>query len=304
MTWGMPYTGSKNKIAQQIIDFLPSAEHFYDLFGGGGSITHCALLSGKYKYVHYNELDPLIFKGFRMAVNGDFKNETRWVSREDFNRLKNSDPYVAICFSFSNNLKTYTYSRQKEDFKKSLHDFLFFNDKNGIEKYVPINIVFTSNDVNTKRLEFQRYLKKYTETIKDYCNCANGKPNNILHSLERLHRLQELHCLQGVNNIYFTNDSYDNIKIENDSVIYCDPPYTSMHKYRIDFDFDNFYSWAKEQNNIYISEYKMPEDFKEVLSIPTPCMLSRYSHKIVQEKVFTNKNTFEKLNKNSLLGLF
>ncbi len=95
--------GSKNRIAKWIIDNLPPAEHFYDLFGGGGAISRCALLSGKYKYFHYNGLNPLIVKAFAMAVNGEFKNENRWISREDFFKLKDTDPYVAICFSFGNN---------------------------------------------------------------------------------------------------------------------------------------------------------------------------------------------------------
>ena len=80
----MPYKGSKNAIAEKIINILPQAECFVDLLGGGGAITDCALQSGKYSKVIYNELEPLIYKGFKMAVNGEFKNETRWISREDF----------------------------------------------------------------------------------------------------------------------------------------------------------------------------------------------------------------------------
>ena len=37
MNYGIPYKGSKNKIAESIIAQLPSAKHFYDLFGGGGA---------------------------------------------------------------------------------------------------------------------------------------------------------------------------------------------------------------------------------------------------------------------------
>ena len=36
MAHGMPYKGSKSKIAEDIIKCLPSAEYFVDLFGGGG----------------------------------------------------------------------------------------------------------------------------------------------------------------------------------------------------------------------------------------------------------------------------
>ena len=105
MNFGMPYQGSKNKLAKDIIEQIPPAEHFYDLFGGGGAITHCAVLSGKYKYVHYNEINPLVVKGFEMAINGEFNNENRWISREEFYQLKDTDPYVAICFSFGNNFE-------------------------------------------------------------------------------------------------------------------------------------------------------------------------------------------------------
>lgn len=36
MSYGMPYMGSKSKIAKDIIRLLPSADCFIDLFGGGG----------------------------------------------------------------------------------------------------------------------------------------------------------------------------------------------------------------------------------------------------------------------------
>lgn len=297
MKYGIPYTGSKNSIAEKIINVLPPAEHFYDLFGGGGAISHCALLSGKYKYVHYNELDPLVFKGFKMAVNGEFENENRWISREDFFKLKDSDPYVAICFSFGNNLRTYCYSKEKEPFKQAAHNFLFFNDKSEIEKYVPIDIEFTSDEVNTKRLEFQRYLKPHIDKIKSYCNCNSKNPTNVLQSLERLERLNNFN---DIKNIVCTNLSYDELDFETDSVIYCDPPYIGTHKYKVNFNFDAFYEWARIQENIFISEYKMPNDFCELTSIDKICLLNK-SHKKVQEKIFTNRKTYERMILNSQL---
>lgn len=121
----MPYKGSKDKIAEKIINILPDAEVFVDLFGGGGAMTDCALTTGKYKKAVYNELSPLICKGFKMAVNGEFSHEKRWISREDFHKLKETDPYVAICWSFGNDYKTYLYSPEIERFKKHLH-YMFF----------------------------------------------------------------------------------------------------------------------------------------------------------------------------------
>ena len=42
MNLGMPYMGNKRKLAKRIVAKIrrdnPEAEHFYDLFGGGGAI--------------------------------------------------------------------------------------------------------------------------------------------------------------------------------------------------------------------------------------------------------------------------
>ena len=33
--FGLPYKGSKNKLARKIVDLFPNRKHFYDLFCGG-----------------------------------------------------------------------------------------------------------------------------------------------------------------------------------------------------------------------------------------------------------------------------
>ena len=57
---GIPYLGSKRKLATPIIDYIlannPKTKHFYDLFGGGGAMSFEALKRKKIKQVHYNEL--------------------------------------------------------------------------------------------------------------------------------------------------------------------------------------------------------------------------------------------------------
>ena len=157
MRYGIPYMGSKNRIAEWIIDNLPPAKHFYDLFGGGGAIAHCALLSGKYEHVHYNELNPLIVKAFKMSVNGEFKNENRWISREDFYKLEDTDPYVSLCFSFGNNSdKGYCYSREIESTKKALHYAICFSDFS-LLKELGINI----NESLNGRLNICKAIKEF-----------------------------------------------------------------------------------------------------------------------------------------------
>ena len=46
MKYGMPYKGSKNKLAGQIFELFPRKKNFYDLFCGGCAMTHYGLLHG------------------------------------------------------------------------------------------------------------------------------------------------------------------------------------------------------------------------------------------------------------------
>ena len=101
MKYGITYQGSKNAIAEKIIELLPSGRRFVDLFGGGAAISHCAVLSGKWQKVLYNEYNPLLVDLIKKAINGDFKNEKRWISREDFFKLKEQDGYIKYCWSFT-----------------------------------------------------------------------------------------------------------------------------------------------------------------------------------------------------------
>ena len=128
MNYGLPYKGSKNRIAKKILDFLPAAPVLYDVFCGGCAITHAALLSGKYSRVVANDINSMIPHAFETAIIGGFRDEDRWISRDDFQKLYKTDPYVAICFSFGNNLHEYCYSRELEPYKRALHYAIFWKD--------------------------------------------------------------------------------------------------------------------------------------------------------------------------------
>ena len=128
MNFGLPYKGSKNRIAKKILDVLPAAPVLYDVFCGGCAITHAALLSGKYSRVVANDINGMIPHAFETAMKGGFRNEDRWISRGDFQRLYKTDPYVAICFSFGNNLHEYCYARELEPYKRALHYAIFWKD--------------------------------------------------------------------------------------------------------------------------------------------------------------------------------
>lgn len=124
MNYGLPYKGSKNSIAKWVVSHLPGSHTFVDLFAGGCAITHAAMLSGKFERFIVNDITeyPQVF---RDAISGKYRDERRWISREDFSRLKDNDPYVRLCWSFGNGMKTYLYAPEVERLKKHLHTVFF-----------------------------------------------------------------------------------------------------------------------------------------------------------------------------------
>ena len=126
--FGVPYKGSKNGIVRKILPYLPMAKNFYDLFAGGCAMTHAALLTSRYDHFYANDLQGDGLKLFLSAIRGDFKNEKRWISRQDFEKMKNSDPYVSLCWSFGNNQRDYMYAAEIEPWKLALHYARMYHD--------------------------------------------------------------------------------------------------------------------------------------------------------------------------------
>ena len=158
--------GSKQKIADTIIAEIPKRKNFYDLFCGGCSITHAALLAGKWENYFANDIDPLMPKLFLDSINGKYKNEKRWISREDFFKLKDSDGYVKTCWSFGNKGEAYLYAREIELWKKALHyarvlnDFSFLKEF-GIDTNDASRIWIKAHFAECK----EKYISWYTEKI-------------------------------------------------------------------------------------------------------------------------------------------
>lgn len=141
MTYGVPYQGSKNRIANDIVGLLPEGQRFVDLFAGGCAITHAAMLSGKYKRFLCDDLYPYGSNLFKNALNGEYSKPEylRWISREDFFKEKDTDDFVKMCYSFGNNGKDYMYSKKLEPLKKGFHYAVVFNDWTYLEQYAKDN---------------------------------------------------------------------------------------------------------------------------------------------------------------------
>ena len=126
-TYGVPCQGSKQRIAPDIVRMLPSGEVFVDVFAGGCAVTHAALAAGRWGRYVANDIGmgPQLF---RDAVAGRYKHESRWITREEFDRLKDSDAWVRYCWSFGNSGDSYMYAVELEPWKQALHYAAFFAD--------------------------------------------------------------------------------------------------------------------------------------------------------------------------------
>lgn len=251
MIYGLPYKGSKNTIAEWVVDHLPSADNFYDLFCGGCSITHRALLSKKYKNYVINDINPQMPKFFQDAVNGAYKDECRWISNGEFKMLKETDAYVRFCWSFGTNGESYLYGKDVEPYKHAYWNALFARTVGECQEAVKhlLNLIADNADL----------------LLKSGCDFML-----LLEPLKRLQRVQSLESLQRVlhNNLVTYTTNYYEVPIRSNSIIYCDIPYYNTTGYNDKmFDHEAFYRWAELQSEpIYISEYWMPEDRFDVVA--------------------------------------
>lgn len=161
MKYGLPYKGSKNKLAERIVRLLPKRTHLVDLFCGGCAVSHAALLMGKYEHIHINDINWMCPTLFIDALNGKYNDENRWISREDFFRLKDTDPYVAVVWSFGNNLRDYLYSKEIEPLKKAIHYAMFFSDYSlGKELGHDLSFIDPIQDLQKRYLAVKHYFNK------------------------------------------------------------------------------------------------------------------------------------------------
>lgn len=114
-----------------------------------------------------------------------------------------------------------------------------------------------------------------TTTKQGERNYIREKRNNILKQ-----------NLQGIDLIC---SNYDQLEIPDNSVIYCDPPYSDTTSYKNNFDSAKFWNWVREMakagHKIYVSEYNAPIDFRCIWEKELSSSLSKTSKKST-EKLF------------------
>ena len=89
--------------------------------------------------------------------------------------------------------------------------------------------------------------------------------------------------------VTFIHSSYKDLKIPENSLMYCDPPYETTTGYKDAFNHSDFWQWCREKHTeghkVYISEYNAPEDFECVWSMEVSTTLNSSKKDI--EKLFT-----------------
>lgn len=300
MKYGLPYKGSKNKLAERIVSLLPKRTHLIDLFCGGCAVSHAALLRNKYEHIHINDINWMCPTLFIDALNGKYQNETRWISREDFFRLKDTDPYVAVVWSFGNNLRNYLYSKEIEPLKKAIHYAIFFRDYTlGKDLGYDLSFIEPISDIQRRYAAVKRYFSQFghfrqqsfegggenqcdwrmpkdgtqepsfkkKKNTNAQANFNQEKDATALHRLQYRERQLSLPRNSGGQFAKITSSVLDYAKVEipDDSVIYCDIPYEGTEGYLEKdsggFDYERFYDWCEHQTQpVFISSYQMPDD--------------------------------------------
>jgi site-specific DNA-adenine methylase len=263
-TYGIPYMGSKDKIADSLMKVLPKGRRFIDLFGGGFSMSECALRSGKYEYVVYSDFNPLVVDLVKKAINGDYNFKRfvpYWVDRQQFERERESNGYIKYIWSFANNGQTYLYGKDIEEWKKRAYEFVVFGikDKELLNKFPLLTKKVTSKNIHERRLQFSRYIKSIVFSEKE-------KRLSSLQSLESLQRIESVQKLEALDNIgslqrlETLQRSYEDYEYEEGDIVYCDIPYEDTAKYSGGFDHKKFYEWVDKQPfPVYISSYKIKD---------------------------------------------
>jgi site-specific DNA-adenine methylase len=271
---GIPYMGSKRKLASDILIKLTSRQEnitdFYDLFGGGGSISFTAIRDYRFN-VHYNELNKHIFS----LVEYLKKNKTleprfyEWVTREQFfeqcgKSNEEADWYsgfVMSCWSFGNKQSSYIYGSDIEELKHLAHQFIVHGCLDSMNELgVNIPEILDFENIQKRRVLFCKEIEKILSNRFDMQN---------LESLKYIESLGRLQNLQNLQNLQITNKSYENVLITGDNpVIYCDIPYKGTGEYKEGgFDHEKFYQWFSNLDYpAYLSEYEAPFEKIEMFS--------------------------------------
>ena len=275
----MPYMGSKRKLANKILNAIYQTvgdfDTLYDLFGGGGAMSIAGLRAGH--SVFYNEKNQSVAELLKYIQIGN-KLPNRWITREEYKeKISGSDwfaGFLLCCWSFGQRYGSYLFGSGIENLKRLAHLIIIDKDATALQELN--GLLNCEISMPNSRFEFKEKLRALQIDRFD---------------LEQLERLQQLERLEQLERLNISCGSYDEIKIKNGAVVYCDPPYAGTREYKEGaFNHVAFWEWCRTQNNpVFVSEYNAPDDFKLVAEFKHMTTLSATNNaKRTIEKVYWN----------------
>lgn len=274
MRYGIPYKGSKNRIAKWVVSNLPANDTLVDMFAGGCAVTHCAMLSGKFRRIIANDIGdgPEIFG---KALSGEIDISRFPLTRNEFD--KTTDTLSRLVYSFGNDQTSYTYSNKREEVCVAAERVIYGQ---------------TVEDRYKAYVAFVRALEQY------FINVDNVSWNDfVLQATRRVNRLLEIE-MDNSRSAEFESSQvdYTALKIPENSTVYADPPYkgTTTKQYKVDFDYDAFEDWlASVDFPVFVSEYTCPNGCVEIARKWRVSTTSHTNHTRVIERIFVQERFYD-----------
>lgn len=284
MIYGLPYKGSKNAIAERIIEQLPSGEHFVDCCCGGGAILQAAAMSGKYKTVTGYDINKAIVGLIEATMINpgtiDYEKKVLPVTKEQFYESRDRNEtlddwlnrYIA---SFGYNGMEYLWGESRIKYKTLQHQVItaptFEERRNAMRDLITAICKDHPSD----------------DVLKNLCNSEQAT------SLSRFQRVEEeiKACPNLAKMQVFVGSMFD-IPFEKYDVIYFDPPYQNTKGYnRTAFSFIMFKALlgalVDAGKRVYVSEYECPADgYVEVWSTEKTMLQDSTGNSKVVERLF------------------
>lgn len=250
MKYGLPYKGSKNSIAQKIVDALPKGESFCDACCGGGAILMASALSGKYARVTGYDVNEAIIGLIRATMIDfgtiDYEHDLPSVDRKAFFEARNrsagiSDWLVRYCYSFGNDGQTFLWSDEMHEGFRLLEDA-----------------------IRGKTLDERAHAIQKLAKHKDAIELMSR-----IEPFVRLRRIKEVEKTvldsETTTSIDVSIKSMFDVDYDKFDVIYFDPPYKDTKGYfKVKFDYSAFEKLISELRDkgkrVFVSEYSQPTD--------------------------------------------
>ena len=290
---GLPYKGSKNTIANQIVAQFPRAHSFLDACCGGGAVLEAAYLSGKFDRVEGIDIDDgivtLLNAVFRDFGQIDYENK-QLVTAERYkeavqNRATLEDAVDRFIASFGFNGYDYQWGEKRRHLKYLVHQAMTLPTLDGRRTAFHS---FIRDLIKSGKIDGSRWSIELSE-IK---NLAHTEQATNLCRLQKVEQTMFLAARNNMTELRISKKSMFDIDYEPYDVIYFDPPYADTKGYdKAKFDFDRFHllidGLADSGKAVYVSEYKAPTDrFTEVLAVEKQMSQCDHMTKVVTERLF------------------